>query len=55
MSAWVETKGRKPRTGEKALWIKFRNGQESRQTYVAAQLRWNDSGDGWDVVEVRRA
>jgi hypothetical protein len=55
MSAWVATHGRKPRTGDKALWIKFRNGQESRHTYVAAQLVWVDRGWDFDCVAVRRA
>lgn len=52
---WVETHGRKPRTGEKPLWIKFRNGRESRFTYTAAQIRWSNSGSEWDAVEVSRA
>ena len=52
---WVETHGRKPRTGEKLLHIRFRNGLESRHTYTAAQIRWNDSGCEWDAVAVARA
>jgi hypothetical protein len=35
--------------------VRFRNGVESRHSYVAAQLRWNDSGSDWDVIEVARA
>jgi hypothetical protein len=48
------TKGRKPRTGDKLLRVQFRNGQVSRHEYTAAQLRWTETGDGWDVVGVRR-
>ncbi len=52
---WVETHGRKPRTGEKPIHVRFRNGLESRQTYVASQLRWSQVGDDWDVTHVARA
>lgn len=52
---WTATNGRKPRTGDKALWIKFRNGQESKRPYVAAQLVWADRGWDYDVTHVRRA
>ena len=51
---WVETKGRTPRTGERPLHIKFRNGLESRQTYTARQLRFSQVGDDWDVIAVAR-
>lgn len=50
------TKGRTPRTGEKPLRVQFRNGYvDTKHTYTAKQLRWNDTGHGWDVVAVRRA
>ena len=49
------TNGRKPRTGEKLLRVQFRNGLVSRHTYTAAQLRWTDTGDDWDVIAVGRA
>lgn len=52
---WHETNGRKPRTGDKPLRVKFRCGLESRFTYVASQLRWTDTGDSFDVVGVRKA
>lgn len=53
--SWVETNGRKPRTGERLLQIRFRNGLESKEAYTAGQMRWTQTGDDWDVVAVRRA
>jgi hypothetical protein len=52
---WVATHGRKPRTGERPLFVKFRNGLESKETYSASQLRWSHVGDPWDIMEVARA
>lgn len=52
---WVETQGRKPRTGDRPLQLKFRNGIETMKTYTAAQIRWSQVGDDWDVMAVRRA
>jgi hypothetical protein len=49
------TNGRKPRTGEMLLRVQFRNGQESRHEYTAAQLRWSDTGDDWDVIAVEKS
>jgi len=49
------TRGRTPRTGEAKLRVQFRNGFVDRKhEYSAAQLRWDDTGDGWDVVAVQR-
>jgi hypothetical protein len=53
---WIETQGRRPRTGDKKLHIRFRNGLESKATYTAAQIaRWTQVGDDWDVMAVARA
>jgi hypothetical protein len=52
---WVETNGRKPTTGERRLHIRFRNGLESKETYLAAQLRFSHVGDPWDIIAVARA
>lgn len=49
------TNGRKPRTGEMKLRVKYRNGWVSKWEFVASQLRWTDTGDDWDVIEVERA
>lgn len=50
------TQGRKPRTGEAKLHVQFRCGYvDERNTYTAGQLRWDDTGHGWDIVAVRRA
>jgi hypothetical protein len=51
---WVETQGRKPRTGDKLLHLRFRNGLESAKAYQADKIRWTDTGDPWDVTHVRR-
>lgn len=52
---WVETQGRRPRTGDKLLHLRFRNGLESKRPYIAAQIRWDQVGDDWDVTHVARA
>ena len=52
--SWTETRGRKPRTGDKPLRVKFANGQESRWEYTANQLVWKRRGWDFDVVAVMR-
>lgn len=52
---WVETNGRRPRTGDKLLHVRFRNGLESKKPYLASQMRFTQVGDPWDVVAVARA
>ena len=52
---WTDTNFRTPRTGERLLRVKFRNGQESRWEYVARQLRFSDTGHDFDIVAVSRA
>lgn len=49
------TKGRKPKTGDRLLRVRFRNGLVSRFEYTAAQLRWDDRGSPFDILEVERA
>jgi hypothetical protein len=49
------THGRKPKTGERLLKVKFRCGLVSRFTYTAAQLRWTETGSPFDIIEVERA
>lgn len=52
---WVETNGRKPRTGDRFLHLRFRNGLESKKPYIASQIRWTQiNNDPWDVVAVAR-
>lgn len=51
---WHPNQGRKPRTGEKLLKVRFANGVESRWEYVASQLRWSLTGNDWDIAEVAR-
>lgn len=46
---------RKPKTGERLLRVRFRNGLVSRFTYTAAQLRWDERGSPWDIIAVERA
>jgi hypothetical protein len=53
---WVETHGRKPRTGERPLLVRYRNGLESKHTYTVRQIaRWSHTGDDWDIMAVARA
>jgi hypothetical protein len=52
---WVETQGKRPRTADRLLHVRFRNGEVSKQPYRADQMRWSQSGDPWDVVAVARA
>ena len=52
---WTATNGKRPRTGEKPLWCKFRNGTVLKEPYRADQVRWTDTGDEFDIVEVARA
>lgn len=53
------TNGRKPRTGDAKLRVKFRNGWVSKWEYTAGQLQWAQNRDGfppeWDIIEVERA
>jgi hypothetical protein len=51
----TETNGRKPKTGERLLRVKFRCGLVSRFTYAASALRWSHTGSPFDVVACERA
>lgn len=54
IAGFVPTNGRKPRTSEK-LRVQFRCGYvDWTHEYTADQLRWNDTGNGWDVVAVAK-
>lgn len=55
MSRWIETDGRKPRSGEHLLKVKFANGMESAHACTADQLRWDRRGSEFDIVAARRA
>lgn len=46
------TKWRAPKTGEKKLRVQFRNGEISKWTYSAKQLRWTDTGSPFDIIAV---
>jgi hypothetical protein len=37
---WVETQGKRPRTGDKLLHVRFKNGEVSKQPYRADQMRF---------------
>jgi hypothetical protein len=47
---WQENIGRAPRTGEKQLRVRWREGSTSKWTYTAKQLNWSDRGDPLDVT-----
>ena len=46
-------KGRMPVTGDRQLEVLFRNGEVSRFTYSAKQLRWSIENHPFDVVGYR--
>lgn len=46
---WVETHVRTPRT-ERPLFLKFRNGLESKQAYPTDRQRWTHEGNDFDIV-----
>ena len=52
---WTPSKFKKPRTGEAKLKVRYRCGWESKWEYRADQLVWDDRGDPWDIVAVKRA
>lgn len=45
------TNFKKPKT-EKELRVKYRNGQIDDKPRTARQMRWDDTGSDWDIVEV---
>jgi hypothetical protein len=50
---WRPTNFRTPRTGDRKLRVLFRNGEESKHSYSAKQLRWSDTGSDFDITHVR--
>lgn len=51
---WHDTNGKRPRTGDKLLHVRFRNGLESKQPYRADQMKFAQVGSDWDVMAVAR-
>ena len=49
------TNFRKPKTGDRLLRVRWANGDVSRHTYSAAQLRWSDTNHPFDIVGVEFA
>lgn len=52
---FTRTQWKPPRTGETPLRVQWRNGQVSRWTFKASQLRWTDEGHPYDIIAVRKA
>jgi hypothetical protein len=50
---WRDTKGRKPRTGERPLYVRFRNGTEPKEPAPADKWCFEDRGWSTDIVAVR--
>jgi len=48
---WHPTQWRPPRTGERKLRVKFRNGDISRDALPAAKWNWSDRDYAFDIVE----
>jgi len=46
------TNGKRPRSGERELRVKYRNGMVDDRPRTARQMRWDNSGSDWDIVEV---
>ncbi len=59
MHDWIPTHGREPRFKQQPYFVLFRNGEVSKQAYIAKQLQWGHNrpgmDDDYDVVAVRRA
>ena len=54
MNRWRETRGRKPDTSAEAVFVRYRNGLESKAAYSVATTRWSHlANDPWDVVAYR--
>ena len=49
---WAPTNWRPPRT-DRQLRVRFHNGEVSKHSYTAKQLRWTDTGSPFDIIEVR--
>lgn len=49
----ISTNYKTPHTGERQLRLKFRNGDLSKHTYRASQIRWTDTGTDFDVTHYR--
>lgn len=50
---WQPTNWKPPRTGDKKLRLKFRNGRISDHTYTARQINWADRSYDYDVTHWR--
>lgn len=44
------TNWKPPRTGDKHLRVRWREGTTSKWTYTAKQLNWSDRGDPLDIT-----
>ena len=53
MNPWRAVKGVRPDTSALEVFVRFRNGLESKAAYKVATTRWTDLGDPWDVVAYR--
>lgn len=51
---WTPTHWRKPRTGDALLFVRFRNGIESKQALPAAKWNWSDRDYNFDIIAARR-
>lgn len=49
MNDFQPTNWRPPLT-DKEVRVRFRNGDESKWTYLPRQLRWTDTGSDFDVI-----
>lgn len=56
---WIPTGGKAPQLKEQPYFVRYRNGIESKRTYVSKDLQWSHHRDGmedgFDVTHVRKA
>ena len=53
MNRWRAVKGVRPDTSALEVFVRFRNGLESKAAYKVATTRWTNVGDPWDVIAYR--
>ena len=54
MNRWRDTNGRKPNTSATHVFVRYRNGLESKAAYPVETTRWDHrESNPWDVVAYR--
>ena len=53
MTDWRNATGHPPRTKAEKVFVRYRNGLESKEAYPTRGQRWSDLGQPWDIVAYR--